>query len=58
MAPVPPFVIGKVPVTPGVIFAVPSKLALPVFAKFVLMVLAVCNLTAEVAAPPTLEEPA
>ena len=54
----PPFVIGKVPVTPGVIFAVPSKLALPVFAKFVLMVLAVCNLTAEVAAPPTLEEPA
>ncbi len=43
VAPVLPFAIGNVPVTPGVIFAVPSKLALLVLAKFVRIVLAVYN---------------
>jgi len=44
--PVPPFAIGKVPVTPGVILADPSKLAEEVLAKLVRMVLAVANLVA------------
>ena len=51
VAPVPPFATGNVPVTPGVIFAVPSKLVLLVLAKFVRIVLAVCNFVAVAAFP-------
>ena len=58
VAPVPPLPIPKVPVTPGVIFALPSKEAVDVLPKLVRIVLAVDNLTALLAAPPAEDEPA
>ena len=45
--PVPPLAIPRIPLTPGVIFAVPLKLAVEVEARFTLTVLAVFNLVAE-----------
>ena len=46
VSPVPPLAIGKVPVTPGVIFAEPLNDADDVLARFVWMVLAVVNVAA------------
>ena len=46
VAPVPPLAIGKVPVTPGVILALPSNEAVEVDANLVRIVLAVANLVA------------
>ena len=44
--PVPPLAIGNVPVTPGVICALPSKFVLLVLAKFTLILLAFAKLIA------------
>ncbi len=46
MPPVPPLVIGKVPVTPGVISLLPLKLALVELFKFVLIFLSFCKVVA------------
>ena len=51
MLPVPPLVTGKVPVTPGVIFALPLKDAELVLARFVCTVLAVARVVEVVALP-------
>jgi hypothetical protein len=41
--PVPPLLIGKIPVTPWLLFAVPLKLAAVVLARFVMNVRAVVS---------------
>ena len=46
VTPVPPLATGNVPVTPGVMSAVPSNEAVEVDARFVLTVLAFLSLTA------------
>ena len=51
VCPVPPLPAGSVPVTPGVTFAVPSKLAVDVLARFVLIVRAVASFVAAAAVP-------
>jgi hypothetical protein len=48
LLPVPPLATGRTPVMPGVMFAVPSKLAAVVLAKFVCTVRAVFNFSAVV----------
>ena len=58
VTPVPPLAIGNVPVTPGVTFLLPSNDAVLVLPRLVLIVLAVASLSAEVAEPPTVDEPA
>lgn len=55
---VPPFATGKVPVTPGVTFLLPSNDAVDVLPRLVLIVLAVSSFSADVAEPPTVDEPA
>jgi len=57
VTPVPPLVTGSVPVTPGVIFAVPLKLAVDVDPRFVRIVLAVASFVAAVAVPPEARAP-
>lgn len=46
VAPVPPFATDKIPVTPGVILALPLKLAVEVLLKLVLIVLDVVKVSA------------
>lgn len=50
-APVPPFSIANIPVTPGVISVVPLKEVPEVEAKFIWIVLSVANLVAVSAFP-------
>ena len=57
VAPVPPLPTASVPVTPGVIFAVPLKLAVAVEARFVRIVLAVTSFVAAAAVPPDANAP-
>ena len=52
VAPVPPFAIGRVPVTPGVTLAVPSNVAVEVDPRLVRIVLPVASFVAEAAVPP------
>ena len=56
-APVPPFVIGRIPVAPKVALPVPSKLAGVVDVKSTTKVLAVASFAAESAAPVVLPVP-